>query len=108
MPLAGFPWFSKPRMDASRQSLLIGDPLQKTSQRSLLVFRQSGWQGLLMFTRDLANGLQSGFPFLRQVQRVAVSVALVRPSLQETLGLQLIDNRHQTARQRAQAAASAC
>jgi hypothetical protein len=29
-------------MDASRQSLLIGDPLQKTSQRSLLVFRQSG------------------------------------------------------------------
>jgi hypothetical protein len=64
-------------MDASGQSLLIGDPLQDTSQRGLLVFRQRGQQGLLVFTRDLADGLQSRFPFLSQVQRVAAPVALV-------------------------------
>ena len=89
-------------MDASRQSLLIGDPLQETSQRDLLVFRQRGQQGLLVFTRDLADGLQSRFPFLSQVQRVAAPVAFVRPSLQETLGFQFVNNRYETTRQRAE------
>jgi hypothetical protein len=85
-------------MNTGSQALVIRNTLQESGQLPLLLFGKSCQQRLLMLTRDAANGLQSRSPRFGQVQSIAATVGLMRPTFQQSSGFQFIYERNQTAR----------
>jgi len=48
----------------------------------------------VMLGRDRSDGLQSRLTLFRQVQRIAAAVAFMRTSFQQSLGFEIVNNRH--------------
>jgi hypothetical protein len=76
---------------------MVCDTLEKTSKSGLVIFQEGGQHALLVLGRDLPDGLQRRFPFFRQVERVASSVAFMGTPFDQPLGFEPINERHQAA-----------
>jgi hypothetical protein len=77
-------------MNMGNQALLVRNTLQESGQLPLLVFGKSCQQPLLMLTRDAANRLQGRFARFGQVQSIAATVGLMRPTFQQSSGFKFI------------------
>jgi hypothetical protein len=82
----------------------MGDELQQFRELRLLLSGESCQKRLLMFLSKPRSGAICDSSCFGQVQGVVTPVALVRPSLQQTFPLELVDVSHHSARERSESA----
>jgi hypothetical protein len=89
-------------MYASRESLVIGNPLQKLSELTLLIDGKGREQGFLMFACNSTDGLQANAPFFGEMERIAATIIGMVAALNESTGFQLVHQGHKAAGEHAQ------
>lgn len=86
-------------MDAGREVVVRGEPLQQIAEGRAVVLVERGEQVVAVFLSGTAYLLEPVVPGWRQVQGVVAAVLQVAAPLEQSVALELIDQRHQPAGQ---------
>jgi hypothetical protein len=86
-------------MDARRQTLLFGDPLEQGAKLLPLLFTQSGAQGGIVLASNATDGLERLPALLRQVKSVAPAVIGAVATFHETASFKIVHQDDEAARE---------